>query len=207
MSDAFTFGLVCLVLALLIAVFIAYRNPTLFEAFVGSIQSIEIGLTGIKIKRAATAVAAAQKAKQPGRPIQVPTKLLRLLAEPPHVLWVDDHPENNRNEQSMLASLGISIDIAISNVDALEKARKAVPDLVISDIDREQEGAGAGLLLPEILGTAGMKADVVYYVGQTTAPTTAFGAPVVDAPLDLLKAVAERFAPCVRQESVRTVVL
>lgn len=53
------------------------------------------------------------------------------------ILWVDDAPENNINEASILAAFGAMIDTARSTSEANEKLKRSHYDLVISDIQRE----------------------------------------------------------------------
>jgi CheY-like chemotaxis protein len=89
----------------------------------------------------------------------------------PRVLWVDDHPENNRAEAAMLARLQIEVDLARSSDEAraqLAAARAAGRpfDLVISDWTREAEGALAGLRLLGSLHEAGHALPVVFYHGN-----------------------------------------
>jgi CheY-like chemotaxis protein len=63
------------------------------------------------------------------------------------VLWVDDHPDWNRCEREILTGLGMEVDTATSNPDALAALRMRGYDLVISDVGREREGPGTGLRL------------------------------------------------------------
>jgi CheY-like chemotaxis protein len=206
LSDALIFGLGVLVLVLIVVLILAFRFPAGFEAFVGSITQAEIKFTGVKIRRAATAVRQAEKAKQVSTRGPSPDALLRLLAAPPRILWVDDHPEGNQYELSMLRALGMQVDTARSNSEAVQIATSARPDLVVSDIRRDTEGPKAGLQLFEELNNAGVDTDIVYYTGRATSMTTDFGAPVTDTPIELLALVTERLVPNVRQRLVRSMV-
>lgn len=59
------------------------------------------------------------------------------------ILWIDDRPENNINEASILSAFGAAIETAETTAEANEKLRKGDFDLVISDVRREgQSDAG-----------------------------------------------------------------
>jgi hypothetical protein len=58
------------------------------------------------------------------------------------ILWVDDHPSNNRNESRMLRSFGALVTFACTTDEALGAIRDANTesrpfDLVVSDISRD----------------------------------------------------------------------
>ncbi len=206
LSDVLAFGFGCLALVLVVILIMAFRFPTVFASFFGSVETVELKLSGIKVRRASAAVLEAQKAKAPQLPAETPTRLLKLMTDPVRILWVDDHPENNRYEHAMLTALGLTVETASSNSEALERARHNQPDLVISDIRRDREGSRAGLELHFALEAAGLTPDLVYYVGDAMSRTTDFGAEVTVTPVELLLAVAERLAPSVRQPYVRAMV-
>ena len=95
---------------------------------------------------------------------------LRLIdaPEPHHVLWVDDHPENNAYEIATLAKLQIEVETVRSTDDAL--ARLAAPegtpyDLVISDWSRSAEAPLAGLRLLAAMRQRDHRQPVIYYHG------------------------------------------
>lgn len=89
---------------------------------------------------------------------------------PPRVLWVDDHPGNNRAEAATLARLQIEVEPVRSTTEALSRlaaaATEAQPfDLVVSDWSRHAEGPLAGLRLLQAMRAAGHPQQVVYYHG------------------------------------------
>jgi CheY-like chemotaxis protein len=93
-----------------------------------------------------------------------------LIDEPDQkrVLWVDDHPENNRFEIAALSKLQIDVVTATSTGAAL-RAIEEDPDgfdLAISDWDRMWEGPGAGMRLLSKLRTAGTTLPLVFYHGE-----------------------------------------
>ena len=79
-----------------------------------------------------------------------------------HVLWVDDHPDNNRFERQAFEALGIQIDLSTSTEDALEKIRRQPYDLIISDMGRFPDPR-AGYTLLDQLRAAGNRTPFVFY--------------------------------------------
>ena len=65
------------------------------------------------------------------------------MTQPAHILIADDAPDQRIVLRAALERAGYSVDIASNGVEALEKARKTVPDLVIADV-----------LMPEMDGFA-----------------------------------------------------
>jgi CheY-like chemotaxis protein len=59
------------------------------------------------------------------------------------ILWIDDTPENNVNEMSILTAFGAKIETAKTSKEADEKLRKGHFEVLISDMEREgQKDAG-----------------------------------------------------------------
>ena len=97
------------------------------------------------------------------------------------ILWVDDHPSNNRNERRMFTLLGSSFDNAVSSEDALSRLEIDDYDCIISDMKRD-EGQGdnvrAGIEFIDSLRERGDTTPVVYYIGaqpKGEPPPTATG--------------------------------
>jgi CheY-like chemotaxis protein len=55
------------------------------------------------------------------------------------ILWIDDTPQNNANESSILTTFGAQITTAKTSAEAEKQLKKGRFDLVISDIRREGE--------------------------------------------------------------------
>jgi CheY-like chemotaxis protein len=93
-----------------------------------------------------------------------------LIDEPDQkrVLWVDDHPENNRFEIAALSKLQIDVVTATSTGAALTAIEEDAEgfDLVISDWGRMWEGPGAGMRLLSRIRTAGSTLPLVFYHGE-----------------------------------------
>lgn len=77
------------------------------------------------------------------------------------VLWVDDDPGGNDAERRMLTALGVSVDIALSNDEAILKLRRRRFDCVISDIGRPA-GEPTGLELRDRMERSASEKQSVY---------------------------------------------
>lgn len=134
--------------------------------------------------------------KNPEWPVEVPAadreaaldraNTHRALFEGAEILWVDDHPSNNRNEARMLRSFGALITFAATTDEALRALRTGADqhqpfDIVLSDISRDLPAPDptAGITMLPRLREAGFHQPVVFYVGQpkpgTGVPPGAFG--------------------------------
>lgn len=85
-----------------------------------------------------------------------------------HVLWVDDHPENNAFEVHALEERGVTVQLVRSTDDALRAIRTArLPfDAIISDMGRREDGRErrhAGIELIERLRGEDVTTPVVVY--------------------------------------------
>ena len=94
------------------------------------------------------------------------------------ILWVDDHPENNINEQRMFRELKTGVDIARSTEEALAILRNGQYDIVISDMARDEK-ATAGLEFLSQFREMNKTTPVVFYIGvldpEKGTPAQAFG--------------------------------
>jgi CheY-like chemotaxis protein len=98
------------------------------------------------------------------------TQAIALIDEPDQkrVLWVDDHPENNRYEIAALAKLQIDVQQVTSTSAAmktLDEDRDGF-DMVISDWGRPWDGPGAGLRLLSKLKQRSSVLPLVFYHGE-----------------------------------------
>ncbi len=80
------------------------------------------------------------------------------------VLWVDDLPQGNLRERRILRMLGIEVVPVLSNDEAVEVARERPFDVIISDIGRF--GHDSGEVLPARMREVGVRAPIVFYVGE-----------------------------------------
>ena len=56
------------------------------------------------------------------------------------ILWVDDHPENNKYEANLFSELGARIHFARSTKEALQQLDHGAYDLIITDVNRIEDG-------------------------------------------------------------------
>ncbi|MES2681769.1 MAG: hypothetical protein V4635_17875 [Bacteroidota bacterium] len=61
---------------------------------------------------------------------------------PGRILWLDDHPENNREDIDYFEKNGFEVDLAYTNVEAGNKLNSTVYAFVISDVDRDKDEDG-----------------------------------------------------------------
>jgi len=99
------------------------------------------------------------------------------------VLWVDDHPDNNRLEAEVLEQAGISIDRAPDTAEALKLYARRPYDVVISDRQRGTD-TNAGFDLAKQLHAKPSPPPVIIYCGEVSpAPIEVFGLTVNPAEL------------------------
>jgi CheY-like chemotaxis protein len=102
---------------------------------------------------------------------------LEMIDEPDQkrVLWVDDHPENNRAEIAALAKLQIDVQTVTSTSDAMQALEQDPEgfDLVISDWGRPWDGPGAGLRLLSKVRRTAAALPLVFYHGEVDAAARA----------------------------------
>jgi CheY-like chemotaxis protein len=92
-------------------------------------------------------------------------KVVRPLVQGSRILWVDDIPANNLYERTVLSSLGIATDLAVSTEEALYMAGRLKYDLIISDMNRAGDSS-AGLKMLDQTQKRGISAPMIYYVGN-----------------------------------------
>lgn len=95
------------------------------------------------------------------------------------ILWVDDQPENNRNERRMFRQLGTDVDIAKDSKQALKMLRYEIYDFVLSDIARDNEDDLDGLQFLSEFRKDDEDTPVIFYIGVKKpgkgVPEHAFG--------------------------------
>jgi CheY-like chemotaxis protein len=108
------------------------------------------------------------------------------------VLWIDDNPSWIVAEKQALQALGIHVDVAQTNQDAVQLLGQQPYDLVISDIDREGDPQ-AGLTFLSELRSMQHPEPVIFYVGYTDPErgTPAYAFAITDRPDELLDYVMD----------------
>jgi len=80
------------------------------------------------------------------------------------VLWIDDHPENNSWERTMIRSLGLEIMSVESTRSAEACLQRESFELILSDIARGDQPAEGTLAIPKLRKHA-LTMPIVFYVG------------------------------------------
>lgn len=179
--------------ALVVFLVLAFRFPDALRELLGRAKSLSVTREGLALEF----VEAAVQEKEHRRlvPDEIRPVLAR-IAPSRRVLWVDDAPNNNRLEVQALRALGVEVDLATSNSEALAYAHGVKYDLVLSDIARTPpEESKAGLSLPAQLRALGLSVPIAFYVEHAAPPKTADGYPVFDRPTELLGFVAKTVSP------------
>ncbi len=100
------------------------------------------------------------------REVRVASEDLGALQRTPRLLWVDDHPSNNRYEATALEGVGFAIELVTSTADALARlATSGLFDVLISDMDRPADEF-AGYTLLDALRRSGNTTPVVFYTSS-----------------------------------------
>jgi CheY-like chemotaxis protein len=84
------------------------------------------------------------------------------------ILWVDDQPDNNRNERQLFEQQGASVSISTSTNDALGTLEAQRYDVIISDMARRLERR-AGYTLLERLRERGDQTPFIIYSNSSSA--------------------------------------
>lgn len=101
---------------------------------------------------------------------------LATMRDPRTVLWVDDHPSNNRSESSALFAMQVDVEAVRSTEEAMLRLRTGRPDvdLVITDWNRDpqlQAGVPEGVRLLQEMKRAGITIPTICYHGGFDAAT------------------------------------
>lgn len=127
----------------------------------------------------------------------------RSLFEGAEILWVDDRPSNNRNENRMLRSFGALVTFAVTTEETVGALRGSLEqhrpyDVILSDISRDlpQSAPTAGIEMIPLLRGAGFHQSILFYVGRLLPgagiPEGAFG--VTNRPDQLLHLLIDALA-------------
>jgi hypothetical protein len=186
--DAFAWPLSIVGLLLVIFLVLLWRFPAEMRDLLTRFLRFEMSADGFAIQFMAKAVEEKEHRQVPRSELVPMASRIRKL----RVLWVDDHPDNNRLEAQALRALGGEVDFATSNAEAVAYARANAYDIVVSDIGRDPpQPTEDGLALPERLSEVVSPLRLVYYVGHATAPESPDGHPVVDDPTELFDALGQ----------------
>jgi CheY-like chemotaxis protein len=79
-----------------------------------------------------------------------------------HILWVDDHPENNEFISLALTNLGAQVVIAKTTAEALSKLASQRFDVIISDFKRNDDPKGGYTLLTGVQQQAAAPPYIIF---------------------------------------------
>ncbi|GLR46690.1 response regulator [Sphingomonas astaxanthinifaciens] len=85
------------------------------------------------------------------------------------ILWVDDHPANNRAEVALFRQRRIAVHLAETSEDAMRLVAMNDYRLVISDLGRGEDRL-AGLKLTQALRERGAEVPIIIYTIRPSAP-------------------------------------
>lgn len=116
------------------------------------------------------------------------------------VLWVDDKPEGNVNEQRALRRFRIEVGLARTTSSALQRLSDETYDLVITDLNREGNN-NEGFVMIEKMRANGATLPVIVYTARRAAirrraDADAKGIALITGdPLELIEGVIRTLAP------------
>jgi CheY-like chemotaxis protein len=113
------------------------------------------------------------------------------------VLWIDDNPDNNVEENLMLRDLGLSVTQTLSSDGARRYLARARFDLVITDVGRRGDPEAGFRDIAELKASEKGRPVIVYTfdAGDRAELARSRGAEAVaETPADLLAAVLEHVA-------------
>lgn len=84
------------------------------------------------------------------------------------ILWVDDHPENNVNERTILEHYGLQFSLALNTEQALKLMNDNKFSLIISDMGRK-EGNHEGYVLLEQIRELDKNIPFIIYAGSNSS--------------------------------------
>lgn len=172
---------------LVVIILVVFYRP-IRDELLPKLSSLEAGGVKLSFRKDSLDAAIKLAEKSPQWKVEVPTeekekairraKKNQVLFKRAKFLWVDDIPENNRNERQMFQQLGAVIDLSKSTDNALEILGRAEYDLVISDMTRDGCPT-AGLDLLARVRANRNRTPLVFYLGVIDetkgVPAGAFG--------------------------------
>jgi hypothetical protein len=180
---AIIFGILCLALVAAVV-----TRPKPLRGFLSNVTGLEIGLTGVKLQLAVDAAQRAIESKE-GPSGQDPSLVatVKAIHHAKRVLWVDDDPQLCAPEVDALKAMGVDVDQALTNDEALRAVMGTEFDLIISDIGRRPpETPTEGIRLPGLISRyAKSIPPILYYVGDLESPETPQGFPATNRPSEL----------------------
>jgi CheY-like chemotaxis protein len=203
-GEAFLSTLPQLILVVLIGWFVLHYRRELVGVLEHRVTSV--AAFGFKVDLAPADVDAAVRERSPrsedaptvdgaGQQVAERAQHMAMKTTGRTILWVDDHPEGNRNERRLLRQLGVFVEAVATNAEAtaILGSNEETMDLVISDIER-QDGT-TGLALPAAIARSMQRPPVIFYVGgvDSTRGTPPGAMGIADRPDTLINLVLDAF--------------
>jgi CheY-like chemotaxis protein len=159
----------------------------------GRINKIGAGGFGIEFQNALETAAEAHQKQISSIDLGKASRRLssqQALLRGARLLWIDDRPDNNRNEIKLFEDGGARVDTRVTSAEAEAAILQVTFDLIVSDIDREGS-ATEGLRFADELFQHRNSPPLIFYVGRASkpVPTSAFG--IADRPDELVHLVLD----------------
>lgn len=163
------------------------------QSLLGNVQKLNIAGVEVQFRKAFEEASEERAEKISGSNLDRVSRRLancRSLTQGARILWVDDHPSNNRIEASILGNAGAVVEFVTSTSDALAALRGGRYDLVLSDNDRGNDPKAGEKFLAGLSESRGAPLGILYTGAVTgTPPRGAFG--VTDRPDELIHLVLD----------------
>ncbi len=158
----------------------------------------KISVAGVEIEFKETLQKAAEARSQQLSAIDLGRASRRLVHERrlvngARLLWVDDHPDNNRIEMSLLEEAGARVDLQTTSSAALAALGHTKYDLILSDINREGDAA-EGIKFSESIAKLQKNPLLIFYTGEIKKPVPAFAFGITNRPDELVHLVLDALA-------------
>lgn len=98
---------------------------------------------------------------------EVARKASTLSLDETKILWVDDHPENQKYERKALGAIGISFVLARNTQEAISELASQRFNVVITDFKRADDARGGYTLLDEVKKLPNPP-PLIIYTGSTS---------------------------------------
>lgn len=171
------------------AIFAFFYKPVRYELLpkIGALRLMGFELSFRQMRAVSRAISLAEKSEKWGVDISETDKervLARIkrhgdVLRDARVLWIDDAPENCRNERKMFHEMQVMVDLALSGHDAFRRLEWSEYDLIISDIARDDDNTAGLKFLQEYQKKYQTVLPVIFYIGvyqpEKGIPPYAFG--------------------------------
>ncbi|TSE14055.1 hypothetical protein C1D09_000775 [Mesorhizobium intechi] len=182
-----------LIWAIVILVILLWIGRDGLRALTGRIHKVGAGGFEIEFQDRLENAAASHQLQIPLNALGKASRRLanqQALLEGARLMWVDDRPDNNRNEIKLFEDAGARVDTRITSAAAEAAILQVTYDLIISNVNREGS-AKEGLRFATELAQYRNSPPLIFYVGRARKPVpiSAFG--ITDLPDELVHLVLD----------------